>query len=972
MVYLLVETSGQQQLAKLRAGFLEALVENLNGLVSYFGGTRLSMERGTMLFGLAASRAEGEPLSELLYRVYDLLNRNRSELSGFTAIGEEFAEEPEGAVLRHLSAEIWRSAQSDGLWIGPRVRERMESALALRGEGQFQEVIGRSAEGDFAARWKGDFLARPAVVDSLVSAISPFLQSPSGPCWIRVWGPPLVGKGHNLDLALQQACGGTTEWLRLSVPGPGLPFEQPFLSGLRADLLEQVPEYLSRAELAVWEEKRGIFSFVCPDHAFEDLHTAYAHYLLAYRRLMERRLLPPVVIFEGLHDYQPAAHELIARLIRTLAGPAPLVAIGILDCEAMPPPLAEIPIVDAPVGAVGPEELRALLRGNPRAGGRPDEDTEEILARTEGRTLFVHHLLSLGDWQAVRGEEISFALANELDSASRLILFLLYRVAGILGQAEIIRFLSSEEIVQEVVKSSLARLRDLGFIAEHSLAVRTPEAAERIAAEFAPRGFEARFADWCYRLWRKGELRAGLPLVAFLGRFGRFDQTVELFFHVATRLLDRGEVDEVLSWIEQAELFPRPLSPEEARTRDLQFALIALRASVLLQEREQAELHITRIKELTSDSVWEGGLLELAASQHHFAAGETRAALDSAKRALIASQRIEAPFLEYRANIEVGLAMLATARFKEAQDYFAIARGGPATDAGTYDLLRCQGLEGVAHFLDGNLSKAIRMAEEAKGGAVAACRREWQRFLILLRGRCYFAVGSYEKAGELFHAGSAFCRIYPDVSAAKVFAAWAGRAALYAGARTTLRTFESLEPNPEVLFFMGEACLEAGDWERAAILFDRALELLSDLPFRYQPSEVLSWIDAFASIEDLAFRSPNGTGVLYQLVRAARAYARSRLGHAEESAAELMRIVREEKLSDLDPNLPYYHFLHSLVLPEGQGEEAVIRLTALSKALKHVQEQSTRIDEVKKRQSFLQNNRWNARVLADAHRFKLL
>jgi len=967
MVYVLVEISGRQQLTKLRSGFLEALIENLNGLVSYFGGVCLASERGVVLYGVEPAHAGGEPVGELLYRIYDLLSTNRGELAGFAAFVEELDEAPEGAVLRHLSAEAWRSARTDGLWIGKRIYDRVKAALAVRDDGEFYEVIGRSAEGDFSARWKGDFLARPAVIESLVTAISPFLQTPSGPCWIRVFGAPLVGKSHNLDLALEQACGGAADWLRLSVPGPGLPSVLPFLSGLRPELLEQVPEYLSRAELAVWEEKRGIFSLVCPDHALEDLYTAYAHYLLAYRRLMERRLLPPVVIFEGLHLYHPTAHDVIARLIRVLAGPAPLVPIGLVDYDVTPPGLAELPVVDAPIGTLEREELATSVTGS-----WSEQEIDEILERTGGRTLLVHHYLSLTDRDKVRGEEISLALARELDSASRLTLFLLHRVAGILGETEIIRFLANEDIVAEVVKSSLARLRELGFIGQHSLAVTTPEAAERIAEEFAPRGLEVKLADWCHRLWVHGELRGTVALVAFFGKYGRFDQTVELFFHVATRLLDRGEVDEVLSWIEQAELFSGALSPDQARTRDLHFELIALRASVLLQEREQAELHITRIKELASGSEWEGGLLDLATSQHQFAAGEMRSALDFAKRALLVSQRIEAPFLEFRANIEVGLAMLATTRFKEAQDYFAIARDGPTTDANTYDLLRSQGFEAVAHFLGGNLSKAGRTAEEAKETASAACRREWQRFLILLRGRCHFALGAYEEAGKLFQAGLAFCRIYPDASAAKVFGAWTARAALYGGARATLRLLESLEPDAEVLYFMGEACIEGGDWERAAKLFDRAIEILSDLPRRYQPSEVIPWSDAFASIEDRAFRSPQGTGVLYQLIRATRAYVRSRLDDRDEAVAELVKIDREEKLSDLDPNVPYYHYLHSLVLPEGEGEEAVIRLTVLSKALKHVQEQATRIDEVKKRQSFLQDNRWNVRVLADARRYKLL
>jgi len=83
-------------------------------------------------------------------------------------------------------------------------------------------------------------------------------------------------------------------------------------------------------------------------------------------------------------------------------------------------------------------------------------------------------------------------------------------------------------------------------------------------------------------------------------------------------------------------------------------------------------------------------------------------------------------------------------------------------------------------------------------------------------------------------------------------------------------------------------------------------------------------------------------------------------------------LSREDRLSEHDPNNYHYYYLHSRVVPHGEGELLVDRLTVLSKALKHVQERATRIDDVKKRQSFLRRNRWNARLIEDAKSLKLM
>jgi hypothetical protein len=125
-------------------------------------------------------------------------------------------------------------------------------------------------------------------------------------------------------------------------------------------------------------------------------------------------------------------------------------------------------------------------------------------------------------------------------------------------------------------------------------------------------------------------------------------------------------------------------------------------------------------------------------------------------------------------------------------------------------------------------------------------------------------------------------------------------------------------------------------------------------------------------LEDRAILSPGGDGVLHNLTRALRAYVQGRRDNVAEGIAELTRMTRDDRLSSQDPYLYVYYYLHSLVIPAGEGDLLVNKLTALSKALKHVQQRATRIDDVKLRQSYLRANVGNAGLLDDAKKYKLM
>ncbi len=972
MVYLLVEISGHRQLAKLRGGVVAGLVESITGLVRYSGGNAVVADKGMLLLSVDPEGKTAEAQAELVYRVYEILLQRRRELQGFTVYAEEFDDLNPGLALARLAQSSLVSDRTDILRIGDRLRSRLEGLLIVRPAGEFADVLGRSERMGHSYRLVHDFLVREPVVELLLSILTPLVNRERPPGWVHVYGLPLCGKSQNVSAALRRlaAAEGNPPWLTLFSASDGLPSAAPFIESLRPDFMDRVPEYLKPAERAAWEQRKSVLELeTCADHFEEDFFAAYCHYLLAYIRFMDRKGLPPIVVCEQFHAFGRGSHELLARVIEKFRDFSPIIPICVSDSPVVPEALAAVPRSAVEIAPLGLEELREALGALPEGA---EVDAEDLLLRTEGRPLYASHYVSLSVKADQRGERISLDLLRQIEETCRKSLYVLYLTEGILGIEEARRFLGREGLVPEVVESALGRLVSLGFVRKSTGQVVLPSVAALLEGEFRPDGLQAKAAEYFYGQWKQGALRGSERLVRFVALWGRFEQAADLFFQYATELLDRSEVDQVLDYLQREDVFPTMLDPAQARKRDFFLDILALRASVLLKEKDQSELRVTKAKEERPEGDWELSLYELSCAQHLYAAREIRAALDSAKRALIASQRVEAPRLEYRANIEIGLAMLANTRLEEAEDYFTIARESSGGEERSYDSLRSLGFEAVTHFDFGNYSKAIRTADAASEVAVAICRREWQRFLIFLRGRCHFALGLYDEAAGAFQTGTSLCRVYPHAAASRVFEAWTARAAYYAGTRQALKTLEEMDPSGEVLFFTGEIRAGNGEWAEAAALFDRALRALDDEREAYLPSEIVSWRSGFAGIEDRAFRGADGHGVLHHMARAMKAYVVAHLEDSSEGVAELTRITREDKLSDQDPNESFYYFLHSQILPEGQGDLLVDRLTVLNKALKHAQERATRIDEVKMRRAFLQSNRWNVRLFADARKHKLV
>jgi hypothetical protein len=204
-----------------------------------------------------------------------------------------------------------------------------------------------------------------------------------------------------------------------------------------------------------------------------------------------------------------------------------------------------------------------------------------------------------------------------------------------------------------------------------------------------------------------------------------------------------------------------------------------------------------------------------------------------------------------------------------------------------------------------------------------------------------------------------------------VLGAWLDRAVLYQGSFSQgIGILEKREQSREVLFFLAEGCLFAGDLENAFLYAERALAMNGDS--RFPTPAVTGWRDGFSCIEGRCFRLSRNDALLHRSLAGLRAYLLGLRGFSTEAAGELRALTRGGKPVEEDPNAYVAHYLYSLVLPDSGSAELDDKATVLGKSLKGLQERASRIDAPAGRSAFLTRNLWSRRIMEDARARKLV
>jgi hypothetical protein len=479
-------------------------------------------------------------------------------------------------------------------------------------------------------------------------------------------------------------------------------------------------------------------------------------------------------------------------------------------------------------------------------------------------------------------------------------------------------------------------------------------------------------------LWESGRYRHPVLLFSFLARHGRTDLALRILPLIIRRKLDENDVAGARAFLDpRAILFSAPPTPEEGRELAALTAVGRLRAALLDEEADTADdAQAEAQRAVSAESAPRlRGEMHVERAKFLLSTGSAAAALEELKRGLLFSQETGGGGGGDRGErlcyLWLGVTMLADGRLRDAAEYLGLSQRLCHEVGDTPGGLWTQIYLAICRFVEGAYTRCLSEIERGFGMARAAYRREVELFLLFLKARILFQVGSYEECSLCLQACLCTATLYSMDDAMPVLRAWLGRTLVHRGERDAgIRLLETLDQTREVLLFQAEGALFSGGLENASLYVERALGLPDAL--RFSRPEVLPWRDGLAGVEGRCFRLGRGDAFLRRTLLALRAYLLGVRGFSDEGIRELRQLTRGEKTVEEDPAVAWCNYLYSRVLPETASEEVDDKLTILAKALKILQERASRIDAPAERSSFLWQNTWNRMIMEEARERKLV
>jgi hypothetical protein len=270
----------------------------------------------------------------------------------------------------------------------------------------------------------------------------------------------------------------------------------------------------------------------------------------------------------------------------------------------------------------------------------------------------------------------------------------------------------------------------------------------------------------------------------------------------------------------------------------------------------------------------------------------------------------------------------------------------------------------AAQFLYGDIYNASRLAQKSIEQSIAAGRPDWADRSRFLEGRLKFELGLYREAHDIFEGLRQ--KPYGNITAEKdtLLAAWIYRAKIY------LLDARISKPDPsghDADLFEIEAAYLAGDYQRAVALSSTLGNPFSKESFLY--TEQPNWSSGFAQCEHLYYTQGE---IQDRMICMFHSLSLCHLSAGKTDAVQyIQRILRDEKLCEMDPWDAFYFYAKYLILEQTEASH-VDMSTAVSIAFKRLQRRASRIEDVETRRQYLNGPRWNRELSAAAKLFKLI
>ncbi|MDR2952059.1 MAG: hypothetical protein LBU82_02325, partial [Treponema sp.] len=337
-----------------------------------------------------------------------------------------------------------------------------------------------------------------------------------------------------------------------------------------------------------------------------------------------------------------------------------------------------------------------------------------------------------------------------------------------------------------------------------------------------------------------------------------------------------------------------------------------------------------------SSPVIKGRILVNLCSYHSGMRDKVRA-LESAKEAILLGQSKSNICLPNAFRL-FSLVNLFKQQLSESIDYLGFALSNAEANGNDYEVGVSSYYAAVSQFIYGNVSKATLFTSKSMEHSLAANCPGWADRSRFLEGRIAFEIGRYQTAQKIFTVLRRFPFDRMTEEKDSLLAAWIYRSKIYS------QNPQAAKPESggcDADLFEIEAAYLAGNYKKTAELASSISNPFSKENFIFV--ERPDWRSGFDQCEHLYFSQGE---IWDRMICVFHSLALCRLSTkgGEEAIRNMQRILRNERLSEMDPWDAFYFYAWYRVL-ERTGAEIVDMNTAVSMAFKRLQRRISRTDD---------------------------
>lgn len=980
MYTIAVQIHGQNQLKRVNPDLITSVRRQLISCAEVQGASMREGGDSTWLFPFERTDStDRRGVVEAVLQFKQTLESRSTELLGWLVLVDFLDGRIEEAETR-MQETLAPIYHDDVAVVGERAFGLLENHLTLEemyaGNTLLRRIVGRHANAPAMQVSLMDLASSDETVDKLVSLLGAEGEGDTGVLLISA--DPTVRQ--RISLATQEVLLPSDPLSRgLSAEYAG---DEPLssIATIFDPLSVQQTQYaLSPTEYGAWVTARAAVSFLTdprcdtvPQNLETDLSLGLSLFLTAYGRRMAEYSATPLVVCHDIDCWDRASVDMLVRAVaRTVESLRPSVlctgthAVGGLS-----------QFLDQRVraGGLSVSRLRDYLAESGLIGGEGAVNWQRVARVTQGRPVAtIHYLCDPAHWDSLDEERIAEVSAEELawrtirrqDSDVREVLLALHYVSPIVSRDEVASLLSSLGLDTVRIPAIISQLEHVGLLYGQQRIRPVFESLRRrleIDLGSAAGSVRERMGAALLAAVRERRVRLTVQVLHVLAECGADATAPELYHGLVSRRIDRHEFAVAHSLLYDSPALP----PGVSSTGKMQkvFAANRLRLALLQQNRQAATRAAAALESGGSVPGPVAGDTTLYRARHALAADEMDHGVALLKQSIVDYQERDDEVGLARANLDYGMLKLAQEDLHGAHDYFRMAAMAADGTESTVEKLRAARLLISTEFISGNISRVIELASALQGDAIDAGAHDTELFALFALGRAAFELGRHDDADTLFGQSRTLARLYGMRSAEAVMQRWLARNLVYSGRYD--RAIEFLVNAPECAetqFFLAEALLRRGDQTETLHALARVRQLDAPTTLSY---ESISWATGFAPLEDLAIGVYRGHRVLWSLSAAFEGYVFAQTGRVEDGLNQLYKLTRDLDMSDLDPNNRIYFYLYSCMIPESGDLKLEDPGTVLGKAVRYLQQRTSRMEQYNDKTDYLRKNYWNALLMSRA------